>query len=135
MEMNLSRCLSAFLLACALPLAASAADMDATVSRQVDTAAAHAGMALGATDLTMAHRHLHHVVNCLVGPTGESFDAKAGNPCDGMGHGALVDSQADSATETRLHKALKEAEQGLKTTTLESAHEGAKKALANLQAN
>ncbi len=134
MEKNFSRYLPALLLACALPLTASATDMDAAVAKQVDTATAHAGMALGSSDLKMAHTHLHHVVNCLVGPSGKSFNAEAGNPCDSMGQGAIVDSKNDAATETRLHTALDEAEQGLKTTTLESAHADAQKVLTTLQA-
>lgn len=135
MKMKFSRYMPALLLACALPLTASASDTDATISKQVATATAHAGMALVATDLKMAHTHLHHVVNCLVGPSGKSFDAEAGNPCDGMGQGAILDSKDDAATETMLNTALSEAEQGLKTTSLESAHEDAQKVLTTLQAN
>ncbi len=135
MKMNLSSYLPALLLVCALPLSASAADTDATVSKQVATATAHAGMAVVATDLKMAHTHLHHVVNCLVGPSGKSFDSKAGNPCDGMGQGAIIDSKNDAATNARLNTALNEAEQGLITTSLEAAHADAKKVLTTLQAN
>ena len=135
MKMNFSRFFPALLLACLLPLTASAADTEAAVSKQVATATAHAGMALVATDLKMAHMHLHHVVNCLVGPSGKSFDSKAGNPCDGMGQGAIIDSKNDAATSARLNAALSDAEQGLKTTSVESAHADAKKVLNTLQAN
>ena len=38
-------------------------------------------MAATQTDIMMAHKHLHHAVNCLVGPSGAGFDAAAGNPC------------------------------------------------------
>lgn len=127
-------CLPVFLLAVALPMGASAADASSAVSKQVATADAHAGMALGATSLKMAHTHLHHVVNCLVGPGGEGFDAEAGNPCKGMGQGAIVDAKGDAATETTLQTALTQARQGLKTTTLDSAHADAKEAFATLQA-
>lgn len=115
-------------------MAAQAADANSAVSRQVATAAAHAGMALGAIDLTTAHTHLHHVVNCLVGPAGRGFDAQAEDPCKGMGDGAIVDAKGDAATEARLHQALAEAEQGLKTTTLDSAHADAQKVMSTLQA-
>lgn len=133
MKKHLASCLPALLLACVLPLAAQAAEPAATASKQVQTAAAHAGMALGATDLKMAHAHLQHVVNCLVGPSGTAFDANAANPCKDMGNGAIVDAKGDAAAEAKLHKALSEAEQGLKSTDLDSAHDQATKAMATLQ--
>jgi len=126
-------CLPVFLLALALPMGASAADAGSAVSKQMATADAHAGMALSAADLKMAHTHLHHVVNCLVGPDGKGFDAKAGDPCKGMGQGAIGDAKGDAATEATLHAALKQARQGLKATTLDGAHAGAKAAFATLQ--
>lgn len=127
-------CLPVFLLAVALPMGAWAAGSSSAVSKQVATADAHAGMALGASSLKMAHTHLHHVVNCLVGATGEGFDAKAGNPCKGMGQGAIVDAKGDAATEATLHTALTQAKQGLEATTLDAAHADAKQAFATLQA-
>jgi hypothetical protein len=132
MGKHVVRCLPVLLLACALPLAAQAATPAA--SKQVQTAAAHAGMALGAADLKMAHAHLQHVVNCLVGPAGTGFDANAANPCKGMGQGAIVDAKGDAAAEAKLQQALQEAESGLKATTLDDAHADAQKALSSLQA-
>jgi hypothetical protein len=125
---------SVLLLALALPVAAQAADTNDAVSKQVATAGAHAGMALGAADLATAHMHLHHVVNCLVGPAGKGFDAKAEDPCKGMGHGAMVDAKGDGAVEARLRTALGQAEQGLKANTLDAAHADAKQAMDTLQA-
>ncbi|MEW9572950.1 hypothetical protein ABQJ54_14430 [Rhodanobacter sp. Si-c] len=122
------------LLALSLPVAVQAADTNGAVSKQVATAGAHAGMALGAADLAMAHTHLHHVVNCLVGTSGKGFDAKAGDPCKGMGQGAIVDAKGDATTEARLHTALGQAEQGLMATTLDATHADAKKAMDTLQA-
>lgn len=127
-------CLPVFLLAMALPLAASAADAGSAVAKQMATADAHAGMALGASSVKMTHTHLHHVVNCLVGPGGKGFYAKAGDPCKGMGHGAIVDARGDAATEATLHTALSEARKGLKASTLDSAHADAKEVFATLQA-
>lgn len=121
-------------LATALPLAAQAGDTGGAVAKQVSTASAHAGMALGAADLDTVHAHLHHVINCLAGPSGKAFDAKQANPCKSMGQGAIVDAKGDHASETRLHAALTEAEQGLKTTTLDAAHVDAQKVLSALQA-
>ncbi len=121
------------LLVLAVPVAAWAAAPAAAVSQQASTASAHAGMALGAKDLKMAQTHLHHVINCLVGPSGKTFDAAAGNPCKGMGDGALVDAKGDTATEAKLHTALADAERGVKATTLDAAHADAQKALTTLQ--
>lgn len=129
-----TRGLPCLMLALALPLAASAADANGAASKQIATAGAHAGMALGATDLATAHAHLHHVVNCLVGPSGKGFDATAGDPCKGMGQGAIVDAKGDTAVEAHLHAALGQAEQGLKATTLDATHADAKKAMESLQA-
>lgn len=58
------------------------------------TAARHAGLAAGADDLTGVRMHLHHTLNCLVGPDGEGFDEAAGNPCAEAG-GAIP--QTDDA--------------------------------------
>ena len=126
-------CLPAVLLALALPLAASAAGPDNAASKQAGIASAHAGMALGATDLKGVQMHLHHVINCLVGPSSKAFDKQQADPCKGMGNGALVDAKGDAATEARLHTALADAEHGVKATTLEAAHADAQKALTTLQ--
>jgi len=126
--------LPTLLLAVALPMVAQAADADNAVSKQVGTASAHAGMALGATDLKTAHMHLHHVINCLVGPSGKGFDAQEEDPCKGQGQGAIVDAKGDAASESKLHAALTEAEHGVKTTTLDGAHAGAQQILTTLQA-
>lgn len=133
MTKRFMRGLPALLLVLALPATAQTADANGTVSKQVATASAHAGMALGAADLATAHTHLHHVVNCLVGPQGKGFDAKAGNPCKDVGQGAIVDAKGDAAVEARLRTALGQAEQGLKTTTLPAAHADAKQAMETLQ--
>lgn len=126
--------LPALLLAAALPLVASAAaDAGGAASKQVATASAHAGMALGAADLKTAQLHLHHVVNCLVGPSGQGFDAKAGNPCKGMGQGAIADAKGDATAEARLRAALSQAESGLKASTLDAAHADAQQAMQTLQ--
>ncbi len=70
------------------PRSASAADAKA----EIITAALHAGFAAMATDLPTAQKHLHHVMNCLIGPGGAEYDASAGNPCKDQGAGAIPDS-------------------------------------------
>lgn len=134
MRKNLVHLIPALLLACAIPMAAQAADNSTAVSQQVATATVHAGLALRASDVKMVHTHLHHVVNCLVGPLGDAFDSSAGNPCKGMGNGATVDAEGNVALEGTLHDAFREAQDGLKTTTLDSAHADAQKVLSTLQA-
>jgi hypothetical protein len=69
----------------------------------VSTAATHAGMAAGSADLAGAQRHLHHTLNCLVGPDGEGFDATAGNPCANAG--GAIPQTTDPAMKDKLQKA------------------------------
>jgi len=64
-------------------------------SKELATAAAHAGMAAGAEAPQMVRAHLQHVVNCLEGPKGADFVAALGNPCSSQGEGAIPDSPAD----------------------------------------
>jgi hypothetical protein len=68
--------------------------------------------------------HLHHVVNCLVGPTGQGFDASVGNPCKDQGNGAIPDT-TDAAKKTMLNQALAKANAGLKLTDMAGAQKDA----------
>lgn len=133
MTANFMRWAPALMLAIALPVVAQAANSNSAVSKQVSTATAHAGMALGAADLKTAHAHLQHVINCLVGPNGEGFDANQVDPCKGMGQGALVDAKGDAASESRLQAAVDEAKQGVQATSVDEAHADAKKVMSTLQ--
>lgn len=101
--------------------------------KEIDTALAHAQMAAAATDLNGVHMHLHHVVNCLVGPTGKSFDASAGNPCKDMGNGALNDNASDKSLHSDLEGVLHEAERGLKDRTYSGAKRVARNVAARLK--
>jgi hypothetical protein len=84
------------------------------VSKEVGTAAAHAGMAAGAEDPQMVKAHLHHVLNCLEGPNGADFAGAVGNPCKNLGDGAIPDStMTERAT---LEKAVALAKEGLAET-------------------
>lgn len=103
-------------------------------SQEVATAHAHALMAQNAKSVDQAHTHLHHVVNCLEGPQGQDFDADAGNPCDGKGQGALVDSQSNASLQSSLQQALDEARSGLQTDELAQAQKHAANAAGMLQA-
>ena len=63
-------------------------------------AANHAGLAANAGAIEMVHTHLHHVLNCLVGPGGNGFDAGPGNPC-GQAGGAIPQT-ADAGQKAKL---------------------------------
>jgi hypothetical protein len=60
----------------------------ADAQQAIGIAAQHAGLAAGAGNINLVHTHMHHVLNCLVGPGGDGFDAMPGNPC-GMAGGAI----------------------------------------------
>jgi len=68
--------------------------------------------------------HLHHVVNCLVGPQGEGFDATFGNPCNGQGSGAISDT-TDSAKKASLQQALQQTLDGPKQSDMAAAQKNA----------
>lgn len=84
----------------ALVLTPDAARADA--AQATATAAQHAGFAAGATDLAGARRHLHHTLNCLVGPDGAGFDQDAGNPCAQAG--GAIPQTSDAAMTDKLQK-------------------------------
>jgi hypothetical protein len=134
MASKLIRLAPALMFAIALPLAAHPKSGDA-VAKQASTAAAHAGMALGAADLAMAHAHLQHVINCLVGPSGDGYDSQQADPCKGMGQGAIVDARGDAARESQLQAALTQARQGVNAATVDEAHADAQKVMSSLQAH
>jgi len=103
------------------------------VDNEVSTAHAHALMAQTAKSTAMAHAHLQHVINCLVGPDGAGFDAKAENPCKGQGNGAIPDAASNQALHGKLESALTTAQAGLKSDSLASVQQDAGKVAATLQ--
>jgi len=96
-------------------LVAAVPAMAADAAKEIAVAAAHANLATQAKSLAGIHLHLHHAVNCLVGPGGDGFDDKELNPCGGMGDGAIPDT-ADAAKKKLLQDALAKAEEGLAET-------------------
>lgn len=94
------------------------------VSKEIATAVQHAGFAARSDNIEGVHKHLHHAINCLVGPDGRAFDAHAMNPCKGLGNGAIPDA-ASTTQKQALKAALKEAEAGLKDNDLLSARKSA----------
>jgi len=111
-----------------LPFAAHA-----DVAAEVSTAAKHAGMSAASDALPMAHAHLHHVVNCLVGPDGKGYDQKAENPCTGQGNGAIPDT-SDAAQKKMLERAVARASAGLKSDDLATVKKDATRVQTALEA-
>ena len=120
---------SAFALAAVTTLAAftptaALADGPAAIS----TAATHAGLAAGSADLAGVQRHLHHTLNCLVGPGGTGFDAAPGNPCAAAG--GAIPQTADAAAKAKLEKTAAQVRTALAGTDLDAS----KKAASDIQA-
>jgi len=111
----------------AFPLAATAAD----AATEITTAANHAGFASKSATINMVHAHMHHALNCIVGPGGNGFDATALNPCKNSGNGAIPDT-TDAAKRTALEKIAAELRAGLKDNAVSSAQKTAAEAQSKL---
>jgi hypothetical protein len=112
----------------ASPVSAQTADP----AQEAATGGVHAGLAAQAATIEQVHMHLHHTVNCLVGPAGQGFDAKEANPCQKLGNGAIPDT-TDAATKVKLTAALTKAQAGLKSEDLMVAKKAATEAQAALK--
>ena len=106
---------------------------EAQPAKEIEAAAKHAGFAAGAGDIDGVRTHLHHTVNCLVGPEGEGFAPKELNPCKALGNGAIPDTQDDVA-KSALEAALEKAQSGLADENLETAKMSAMQTEAMLRA-
>ena len=109
-------------LAAAFVLAPAAAYANA--ASEIVTAQTHAELAAQAADLAGVHMHLHHVVNCLVGPAGSGFDSKELNPCANAGNGAIPDT-TNAGQKKLLNDAAAKAESGIAATQLTTAQKAA----------
>src|SRR5579872_4193833 len=87
----------------------------ADVAAEISTAQTHAGLAAKAANIDGVHMHMHHALNCLVGPGGTGFDTTNMNPCAKSGNGAIPDS-ADAAQKTKLQSAVAQLNSGLAAT-------------------
>ena len=108
-------------------LAAMPAHADADVAKEVSTAAQHAGLAAAGKDMAAVQMHLHHTVNCLVGPTGKGFDTQVANPCKDQGNGAIPDT-TDAAKKKSLQQALDKVNAGLESKDMAAAQKDAQDA-------
>jgi hypothetical protein len=121
----MKKLLIASCMALALPTAAFA-----DVAAELTVADQHAGFAAKAATIDMVHMHLHHVLNCLVGPSGAGFDAGPGNPCAKAGNGAIPDGGA----KAKLQPAVDAATAGIAATDVATAQGDAQKAAAAIEA-
>lgn len=96
-------------------------------TKELKTAITHVGLANEADTPEKVQMHLQHAVNCLVGEQGEGFDDSVGNPCKGLGQGAIDDVQADESVSRMLEQAAALARIG---TRIEAADAGKKVAQA-----
>jgi len=118
------------LAACA---ALTATPVLADTAAELSIAQNHAGMAAKAADLKTTQMHLHHAVNCLVGPGGAGFDAAAGNPCGKAGNGAIPDSM-DAAQKAKLTSIAASAKTGVGSSDLATVQQAAKDTVAAVAA-
>lgn len=108
---------------CAFPFAlTSVAYADA--ASELVTAGTHASLAAGSADITGVHTHLHHALNCLVGPKGNGFDAKELNPCAQNGNGAIPDT-TDPTKKATLESAAAKARSGIAANDYKAAQKDA----------
>ena len=114
-------------------MGASSAGGTADPDQEISTALQHAGMSAGSTKIDDVHAHLHHVINCLVGPSGAGFDSTAEDPCKGQGNGAMNDLTGHDKESKQLGAAVKEANKGLKENNLKKAQKDAKKVMKDLK--
>jgi hypothetical protein len=127
--------MSRYLIACtAVTFAAllSQPVLAADLKAEISTAGQHADMAATAADLNTAHMHLHHTINCIVGPNGSGYDKTQMNPCANQGNGALADTTSASA-KTNLQNAVNEAQAGIASSDLATTKKDAAAVSATLK--
>jgi hypothetical protein len=93
-------------------LFAATAFAAADLGSEINNAATHAGLAAQAADINGVHTHMHHALNCLVGPKGDGFDPKQMNPCAQSGNGAIPD-EMDQMKKTKLVAARDDLTKGI----------------------
>ena len=87
---------------------------------EIVNAGEHAEYAGEATTIDEVHLHLHHALNCLVGPKGDGFDRTQMNPCVNSGNGIIPDA-TDPKMIAVFREAAAKAREGLATGDLAAA--------------
>jgi hypothetical protein len=105
----------------------------ADAASEIATAAQHAGLAAAAADLSQTRMHLHHVMNCLVGPKDGDFDKSVTNPCAQQGNGAYLD-ESNSDIKAKLQDAMSLAADGIAAKDEATAKNDATKLQTQLDA-
>ncbi len=130
-----SSCLAAVL---AVALGGTAVAAAGNGRREIQVAIVHATAATQVDTTAGVALHLHHVINCLVGPHGKPYSAKAEalseNPCHTLGNGALADAGSNRDVHSALARALADAQHGIRAGNLAAAHTDARSALGALEA-
>lgn len=105
-------------------------------NKEIATAVIHANVASQVDNLGGVHLHLHHVLNCVLGPHSKQYSAAAEKlsayKCVGLGDGALPDSR-DPAVRNDLQRAVTLADGGIEASQFEPAHQAAIEVLAALK--
>jgi hypothetical protein len=96
----------------------------ADAKSEIATAAQHAGLAAAAPNVLQTHMHLHHALNCLVGPQDADFDKTNMNPCAQQGKGAFPD-ESDSEIKAKLQSAMSAAADGISSSDEATAKKAA----------
>jgi len=92
----------------------------ADLRSEIVNAGEHAEYAGEATNIDEVRFHLHHALNCLVGPKGEGFDRTQMNPCVNSGNGIIPD-ETDPKRIAVFQGAAAKAREGLATNDLAAA--------------
>ena len=114
-------------------LIAGAAFGAVSLTAEISNARTHANNAANAPTIDAVHTHMHHAINCLVGPKGEGFDAAQMNPCTNAGNGAIPD-QTDPAKKAKLEDAKTILMKGLTETDVKAAQRSAATAVTAIAA-
>lgn len=117
----------------ALLLVTGSAFAAVSLTAEISNARTHANNAANAPTIDAVHMHMHHALNCLVGPKGEGFDAAQMNPCANAGNGAIPD-QTDAAKKTKLESAKATLMKGLTVTDVKAAQAEAANAVKDIAA-
>lgn len=119
------------IISAAAALMVSGAAFAADLGAELSTAQTHAGLAAKAANIDGVHMHIHHALNCLVGPGGAGFDSGNMNPCAKSGNGAIADS-TDAAQKAKLQTAVAQLNSGLAASDMAMAAKDATDASATI---
>jgi hypothetical protein len=82
------------------PIAALAGIGEELTLAQTHALLAYRSGGRGERGIAQGRMHLHHVINCLVGPGGDGYDLTPPPPVAGRGRGAAADADAPPAPAT-----------------------------------